>query len=274
LAFFEPVSVAMSKHPVPANGASSAAKRAKLDAGAGTSGTNVGVGGITITDGGITLSAKLPGALAAELAGLTTGVTAGSVVADYAAGALADGGATEMSAQSTIESKLGNKTVALDNPSKTTAATKIKKHTKGPGLSAKRRKELGSPIVEADACKYKLYLPLHQLWTKYITHLLKGAGGPIVGERLIKADYHGAIMTVVRSTCPAFVGTRGIILQETENVFRFITKKNEVKTIPKAGNVFGFQHGEHFIQVYGNHIKFKASERAVRKFKAKPTIAL
>ena len=38
------------------------------------------VGGITITDGGITLSAKLPGALAAELAGLTTGVTAGYVL--------------------------------------------------------------------------------------------------------------------------------------------------------------------------------------------------
>ena len=38
------------------------------------------MGGITITDGGITLSAKLPGALAAELAGLTTGVTAGYVL--------------------------------------------------------------------------------------------------------------------------------------------------------------------------------------------------
>ena len=41
-------------------------------------------------------------------------------------------------------------------------------------------------------------------------------------------------MTVVRSTCPPFVGTRGIVLQETENVFRFITKQNLIKTIPKA----------------------------------------
>ena len=50
----------------------------------------------------------------------------------------------------------------------------------------------------------------------------------------MKADFHGAIMTVVRSTCPPFVGTRGIVLQETENVFRFITKQNLIKTIPKA----------------------------------------
>ena len=52
-------------------------------------------------------------------------------------------------------------------------------YTYAQGISAKRRKELGVPIVEGEACKYKLYLPLHQLWTKYVDHLLKGASGPV-----------------------------------------------------------------------------------------------
>jgi ribonuclease P protein subunit POP4 len=196
-------------------------------------------------------------------------------VTEYAAAALIANGATAVAAESTISVKLGaNKLVALDNPVKKTKPTHPKKHTKGPGLSAKRRKELGATLVAPDKCKYALYLPLHSLWTQYITHLLNGAGGTGIGERLIKADYHGAILTVVRSTCPSYIGLRGIVLQETENVFRLITLEDEMKTVPKGGNVFAFQHGSHLIQVFGNHIKFKASERAVRKFKAKGNIAL
>ena len=119
-----------------------------------------------------------------------------------------------------------------------------------------------------------LYLPLHQLWKQYISHLLAGQAGPGIAEKLLKADFHGAIFTVIRSKCPTLIGVRGIVLQETENVLRMITEPDRLVTVPKQNSVFLFQHGPHAVQVYGNHIRFRASERMVRKFKAQKTIDL
>jgi ribonuclease P protein subunit POP4 len=71
--------------------------------------------------------------------------------------------------------------------------------------------------------------------------------------KLVKADYHGAIITgifnsleyfrisnitfiilnefsVSKSKCPGYVGLTGILLQETKNVFKIITKQNEIKS--------------------------------------------
>lgn len=174
-------------------------------------------------------------------------------------------------AQDTIDQKLKHKAVILDNPG---VKLKPKKHSRGPSLSVKQRKLLALPLIEPENCKYGLYLPLNQLWTKYISHVLDGHVGQNIADRLLKADYHGAIFTVVRAKCPSFVGARGIVLQETENIFRVITKQNTLKAIPKANTVFAFEHGPHLAHVYGNHIRFKASERAARKFKPQSTIDL
>lgn len=115
------------------------------------------------------------------------------------------------------------------------------------------------------------YLPLHGLWSKYVSHLLEGAGPMTAGDRIIKADFHGAFVTVARARSPSMVGLEGIVLQETENVFRIVTPDNALKTVPKAGTVFALRHGKYAVRINGSHIRWKASERAVRKFKAKPT---
>ena len=66
--------------------------------------------------------------------------------------------------------------------------------------------------------------------------------------KLLKADFHGSIMTgslfpssvkihpfsdtlltVVQSKNPCLVGLAGIVIHETENTFRVVTKDDEVK---------------------------------------------
>ena len=61
----------------------------------------------------------------------------------------------------------------------------------------------------------KIYLPLRR-------------GREPDGNRLLKADFHGAIMTVVRSTIPTTIGVRGILLQETYRSFKIITEANKL----------------------------------------------
>ena len=80
-----------------------------------------------------------------------------------------------------------------------------------------------------------------------------------MSPKLVKADYHGAIITgtfhllytvlgyqihfstipfivmheflVSKSKCPGYVGLSGILLQETKNVFKIITKQDEIKSM-------------------------------------------
>lgn len=48
--------------------------------------------------------------------------------------------------------------------------------------------------------------------------------------KLAKADYHGALLSVTKCKSPAFVGLSGIVLQESCNTFRIITKENAYKS--------------------------------------------
>jgi len=94
--------------------------------------------------------------------------------------------------------------------------------------------------------------------------------------RLLKADFHGAIITVFRSKCPSYVGATGILVQETENTFKVVTVDDKLKVIPKAHSVFSLKLGElpHVATLYGNHFCYRSYERSGRKFKTKTTIEL
>ena len=48
-------------------------------------------------------------------------------------------------------------------------------------------------------------------------------------EKLLKADFHGSCVTVQKSKCPSYIGVSGIVLQETRNMFKVITKDDQVK---------------------------------------------
>jgi hypothetical protein len=43
--------------------------------------------------------------------------------------------------------------------------------------------------------RYELFVPLHELWLQYIEELYGKSSPNIFGQKLLKADFHGAILT-------------------------------------------------------------------------------
>lgn len=146
-------------------------------------------------------------------------------------------------------------------------------------LSYREKKKLKLFDIPEEHQKYELYEPLHQLWLDYMKEAVlafnPGMNNKAVLEsRLLKCELHGCILTVTRSKCPSYVGTSGILLQETRNTFKIITKENQLKTIPKSQCWFMFTIDSYAITIYGQHFCCRNSIRAAKKFKAKPTIEL
>ncbi|XP_032892326.1 ribonuclease P protein subunit p29 isoform X2 [Amblyraja radiata] len=96
----------------------------------------------------------------------------------------------------------------------------------------------------------------------------------VIQTKLMKADFHGAIVTVVKSKCPSYVGITGIILQEMKHIFKIITVENQIKVIPKQNNIFSVEIDGFVSHIYGNMFQLRSSERSVKKFKGKGSIDL
>jgi ribonuclease P protein subunit POP4 len=87
---------------------------------------------------------------------------------------------------------------------------------------------------------YKKFLNLNSLWLDYMRHMLgikkftslimesTNTRWESINQHLIKADYHGAKVTVIRSKCPSTVGLQGIIIQDTKNTFILLNRENKV----------------------------------------------
>ncbi|XP_023582552.1 ribonuclease P protein subunit p29 [Trichechus manatus latirostris] len=126
--------------------------------------------------------------------------------------------------------------------------------------------------------RYSLFLPLHELWKQYIRNLCNGlkpdTQPEMIQAKLLKADLHGAVISVTKSKCPSYVGVTGILLQETKYVFRIITKEDRLKVIPKLNCVFAVEIDGFISYIYGSKFQLRSSERSAKKFKAKGTIDL
>ncbi|KDR72179.1 hypothetical protein GALMADRAFT_213246 [Galerina marginata CBS 339.88] len=203
------------------------------------------------------------------------------------------------------------------------------------GVIGKRgAKERGVWKFDESQAKFDLFLPLHNLWMGYMSELLSLPAKPAkipppelaqkampnssgMHPKLLKADYHGSIMTVSQSKNPCLVGVSGIVIHETENAFKVVTRQNKLKLLPKQNSIFTFavplystlppthtpdkplpfppptttttleDGSSNFSQaqtvldaphiqfeLYGNQFRFRAAERAGRKFKHKETIEL
>lgn len=98
-------------------------------------------------------------------------------------------------------------------------------------LNARQRRELGIYDIPKEALKYENFVPLHDLWLGYIKELYdQGQDIKVFAQKLLKADFHGAIFTVKKSINPVVVGITGIVIQETQNMFNIITKDNKLKS--------------------------------------------
>ncbi|KAH0619600.1 hypothetical protein JD844_000347 [Phrynosoma platyrhinos] len=126
--------------------------------------------------------------------------------------------------------------------------------------------------------RYEIFVPLHELWKQYIRDLCNGlkpdAQPQMIQTKLLKADLHGALVTVTKSKCPSYVGTTGIIVQEMKHIFKIITKEDKLKVIPKLNCVFSIELDGFVSYIYGSRIQFRASERSAKKFKGKGTLDL
>ncbi|XP_068597621.1 ribonuclease P protein subunit p29 [Brachionichthys hirsutus] len=146
------------------------------------------------------------------------------------------------------------------------------------GLNAQEKRAMKTLQIKPEHQRYELFLPLHDLWKQYVTDLcsgLKPTSCPqFVQQKLLKADFHGAIITVVRSGCPSYVGTTGILIQEFRHVFKVITKEDKLKVIPKRNSVFAVELSGFVSYIYGSKFEQRASERSVKKFKVTGTIDL
>ncbi|KAM8735334.1 ribonuclease P protein subunit p29 [Acanthopagrus latus] len=184
---------------------------------------------------------------------------------------------TQQQSQHKVQSMLSHKAVILgySRPKK----DKSRRNTKrAKGLNARQKRAMKIFHIKPEHQRYELFLPLHELWRQYITDLcsgLKSTSNPqFIQQKLLKADFHGAIITVVRSKCPSYVGITGILVQEFKHVFKIITKEDKLKVIPKRNSVFAVEINGFVSHIYGSKFEQRASERSAKKFKVRGTIDL
>ncbi|KAK0503380.1 hypothetical protein EDD18DRAFT_1100239 [Armillaria luteobubalina] len=191
--------------------------------------------------------------------------------------------------------------------------------------------------LDEHQAKFSIFLPLHHLWMGYMSELLglnqrsTSTGVPTSKDmpsassmhaKLLKADLNGSLISggpiylcdgilglwlfkVRRSKNPCLFGSSGIVIHESENAFKVVTKEDQVKLIPKANTVFVFAiplfstlpsiHDASIpllipsaeeskdtvlnrpyieFELYGNQFRFRSADRAGRKFKHKETVEL
>ncbi|THX58581.1 RNase P/MRP, p29 subunit [Aureobasidium pullulans] len=156
-------------------------------------------------------------------------------------------------------------------------------------LTAKRKRELGVYDIPKEQQKYDIYVPIWKLWCAYMREILgmsksRYVNAAGVGPLLASADYHGAMVDVVRCRCVGRVGIRGIVVKDTKFTLEIITPKNELKTVPKEYTVFRFEvpfveedndgdsqmtepQKPFIFELHGSQFQNRAADRAARKFK-------
>ncbi|EPQ53887.1 RNase P subunit p29-like protein [Gloeophyllum trabeum ATCC 11539] len=215
----------------------------------------------------------------------------------------------------TYASRISGKQIMLENPAKESKAKKERDEKKARRKEAKAKAGQGLLAVQRGPWRlhksqFDLFLPLHHMWLGYMSELhnlpprSNARSTPNVSNmhaKLVKADFHGSLITVGQAKNPALIGLSGIVILETENAFRVITQRNQVKLLPKRNSIFklfvplhstlpttgqplssstltiaqtvlDIPHLE--FELYGNQFCFRSSERAARKFKAKESIEL
>ncbi|XP_062715134.1 ribonuclease P protein subunit p29 [Aedes albopictus] len=145
-------------------------------------------------------------------------------------------------------------------------------------LSRKEIAQMGIYALPEDTIRYQQVVPLHRLWCGYMARYLGKEKLPDVIESqytqfaldILKADYHGAKISVVRTKNPSLVGIRGIVILETKGTFKVVSKDNKVRTVPKADSVFQIHWKNVDVTVFGKQLNSRPAERSVKKVKMFP----
>lgn len=93
--------------------------------------------------------------------------------------------------------------------------------------------------LPSEEVRYEVFKKLNAMWVGYMQEVLglkngSNNGNPVTpashGSKLVSADFHGAELEVVRSTCVSRVGVKGIVVRDSKFVFVLVTEKSEVKS--------------------------------------------
>ncbi|CAE6416162.1 unnamed protein product [Rhizoctonia solani] len=155
-------------------------------------------------------------------------------------------------AESVYTTRARGRPMILDNPQKESKSRLEQKSIAIRRQGDKRRrrqnithgKERLTPKIIAKGLKYSTFVDIHKLWCGYMSELLNLSALASINEpleaylsshaigmqtKLVKADFHGCKMTVKASKCPTLIGSSGIVIEETANIFRIITTDDRVK---------------------------------------------
>jgi len=231
------------------------------------------------------------------------------------------------SVQSQFDVRVLGKHVHLENPQKESSLKKELKEKRARREKHQARKKLGIMgrkeaklkgvwALSPEDAKWENFLVLHRMWLGYMSELLELRPRPrqvlldlstlkipsteSMQAKLVKADFHGSIITVKDAKNQCLIGLSGIVIHETENTFKVVTQKNEMKVIPKAKSILTFHLPVYnydsyeladapdltaalpalssdplvAIDLYGNQFCFRSADRASKKFKSKGSIEL
>lgn len=145
------------------------------------------------------------------------------------------------------------------------------------------------PQVWENLPKFNKFRPMHeQLWMGYIKEMLNIP--PEIRDtskfsincsqalfKLSMADYNGSFLKVVKSVNKNMIGIEGIVIWDSQKNFIMMTEGtlvDEIKCIPKKGTIFALEipiNDKDALQfsILGDRFKYRSSDRAGRKFKAR-----
>ena len=126
--------------------------------------------------------------------------------------------------------------------------------------------------LKKEKMNYDDLLILNNMWQDYINELMNNTNNQEnILNKMLKADLHGAILTVINSTNKNNIGISGIVIFESRRTFNILTQKNELKTILKQGCIFEtlLKFNNMKILIYGENFIYKSAERTKIKFKPK-----
>lgn len=154
----------------------------------------------------------------------------------------------------------------------TYAENKKIKEKKGPGRTC-------FDIPQAEV-RFELYLPLHNLWKEYIEEVLGGNyTDNSIKNKILKADMHGASISVWKSSCKSYEGQKGIVIMETMNTFRVITAENSLKSnknlvFLKENSIFLLEVAGKIVKLFGENFMYRPSLRSRVRWKQKDKLRM
>ncbi|CAD6198860.1 unnamed protein product [Caenorhabditis auriculariae] len=137
------------------------------------------------------------------------------------------------------------------------------KHKRNPRRQ-KKLNENRTKLTEEDKknMKFADFVGLNTTWQKYYRQQLgNNFNAKKHDKRILKADYHGAVLTVWGAENPTQIGISGIVVLETRYTFQLVTIQDRFVVIPKKGTTFRFILGDRLFTLFADGMRQRPALR-------------